>query len=83
MPRTNEPPRRQPSLHSAAAVIEARVAARLSRKDLADITGISLTHICEMEKDRRSCSTEYLNRIADACGRPVSQLLNPNLGRVA
>ena len=64
-------------------MIEARVAARLSRKQLAVATGISLSHICEIEKGRRSCSTEYLGKIADACGVPVKNLLNPELAKGA
>ena len=64
-------------------MIEARVAARLSRKQLAIATGISLSHICEIEKGRRSCSTEYLGKIADACDVPVKTLLNPELAKGA
>ena len=64
-------------------MIEARVAARMSRKQMAIATGISLSHICEIEKGRRSCSTEYLGRIADACEVPVASLLNPELAKGA
>ena len=83
MPRSHEPPRRQPNLQDIGAMIEARVAARLSRKQLAIATGISLSHICEIEKGRRSCSTEYLGKIADACDVPVKSLLNPELAKGA
>ena len=64
-------------------MIEARVAARMSRKQVALATRISLSHICEIEKGRRSCSTEYLARIADVCGVPVASLLNPELAKGA
>ena len=64
-------------------MIAARVTAQMSRKQLAIATGISLSHICEIEKGRRSCSTEYLGRIADACKVPVASLLNPELAKGA
>jgi transcriptional regulator with XRE-family HTH domain len=79
MPRPNEPPRRQPVLQDVGAVIAACAGARLGPKALAEATGISLPHICEIRKGRRSCSMEYLGRIADACGVPVASLLNPEL----
>jgi transcriptional regulator with XRE-family HTH domain len=60
-------------------MIAARVGMRLSRKQLAEAASISLSHICEIEKGRRSCSVEYLGRIADACKVPVDTLLNPEL----
>ena len=64
-------------------MIAARTEARLSRKQLAIAAGISLSHICEIEKGRRSCSTEYLGRIADACNVTVKSLLNPELAKGA
>ena len=81
MPRSHEPPRRQPLLQDIGAVIAACAEARLSPKQLAAATGISLSHICEIQKGRRSCSIEYLGKIADACNVPVKSLLNPELAK--
>lgn len=70
-------------MQDIGAVIAACAEARLSPKQLALATGISLSHICEIQKGRRSCSIEYLGRIADACGVPVKSLLNPELAKGA
>ena len=70
-------------MQDIGAMIAARAEARLSRKQAAMATGISLSHICEIEKGRRSCSMEYLGRIADAYNVPVKSLLNPELAKGA
>ena len=42
---------------------------------LAEISGISVSHLCLLEKDKRDPSLSVVNSISDALGIPVSVLV--------
>ena len=56
-------------------LVEARRAAGLSQKQLADRTGVGRSGIVTMEQGRRMPSSENLKRLADGIGVPLAELV--------
>ena len=54
------------------ALYEARQAAGLTQKELADILGTKQTYIAQIEKGRKNITFSTLSRYARACGKKVA-----------
>jgi transcriptional regulator with XRE-family HTH domain len=64
-----------PRDHSPERLRAARVAAGLSRADLAAAAGISPSHLAELENDTRNASAAALRRLAQALGCQTTDLM--------
>jgi transcriptional regulator with XRE-family HTH domain len=62
---------KDPLDHEPAAVTYAREAAGLTRTALAEICGVSLSLISQIESGDRNATPEVLKKIAAACNCPV------------
>jgi transcriptional regulator with XRE-family HTH domain len=67
----------KPALQNPAAIIALRMERGLTPKQLAEESGISLSHMCLAEKGVSSLTSETLKRVADALGCPVARIVNP------
>ena len=52
-----------------------REAAGLRQKDLAELANVSCPYLCDLENDRRGAKSETWQRIADALGVTVEELM--------
>jgi transcriptional regulator with XRE-family HTH domain len=77
-PGTPRLTRTRPRLQNHHALRAARLDAGLTVRQLAERAGVSVSLIREAEKGRCGLSDESLKRLADALGRPVATLANPD-----
>lgn len=63
----------------AKNVNSARDRAGLTIKDLADLVGIERSYLSRILHGHHSPSLDLMEKIANACGEPLFELLNPNM----
>lgn len=54
---------------------ELREAKGINQKELSELAGVSRPYLCDLEKNRRGAKPETYQRIADALGVPVADLM--------
>lgn len=54
---------------------ELRETKGINQKELSEMAGISRPFLCDLEKNRRGAKPETYQRIADALGVPVADLM--------
>ena len=58
----------QPEMDITRAILDARIRAGLTQKELSEKSGISQADICRLEKGTRNPSISLLKRLAEAMG---------------
>lgn len=64
-----------------AAMMRARVKAGMSRDDLAEISGVSLSAISNWERDKNAPSVDVLELVADALGLSIDEYVGHKVRR--
>lgn len=64
-----------------AAMMRARVKAGMSRDDLAEISGVSLSAISNWERDKNAPSVDVLELVADTLGISIDEYVGHKVRR--
>lgn len=64
-----------------AAMMRARVKAGMSRDELAEISGVSLSAISNWERDKNAPSVDVLELVADALGLSIDEYVGHKVRR--